>query len=311
MIMTTDSVGSLREEPSPIRRESPTPLHLQFRYLLLEMIERGEVRPGEMLPPERDLARKYGVSLAPVRQAILDLVREGLLYRVRGRGTFLRDRPPVDDVSFLFSFSESMRAQGLQVAVRPLRHEVMAAPPRVAEALQGARRVLCFERIAYLDEDPAGLFVSFVSRDLCPGLVVDERHGYSLYRALEDGFGIEPMHARMVVGAEPCRTRQSELLGVPTGTPLLYAEGTVFDQERRPYEYFEVTYRADRIRLRLDTYRWAEDAIRGAAPGGATAPRRARRGTGAGSGGVVGDRARDAEPTSGRRVRAQGGRRKR
>jgi len=249
-----------------IRRQLPTPLHVQFRYLLLDLIERGEIRPGDKLPPERELASRFGVSLAPVRQAILDLVREGLLHRVPGKGTFLRDRPPVDDVSFLFSFSESMRAQGLQVEVRPLRHEVITAPPQVAEALGGERRVLCFERIALLEEEPAGLFTSFVSRSICPGLVVGKAHGFSLYRALEDRFGIEPVRARMVVAAAPCTTRQSELLGVPTGTPLLYAEGTVFDREGRSYEHFEVVYRSDRVRLRLDTYRWAEDAVRGAAP---------------------------------------------
>jgi GntR family transcriptional regulator len=263
----TRTTWAAEQARGAIRRQLPTPLHVQFRYLLLELIERGEVRPGDKLPPERELASRFGVSLAPVRQAILDLVREGLLHRVPGKGTFLRDRPPVDDVSFLFSFSESMRAQGLQVEVRPLRHEVITAPPQVADALGGERRVLCFERIPFLEGEPAGLFTSFVSRSICPRLVVGERHGFSLYRALEDQFGVEPVRAQMVVAAEPCTTRQSELLGISTGTPLLHAEGTVFDREGRSYEYFEVVYRSDRIRLRLDTYRWAEDAVHGAAPG--------------------------------------------
>src|SRR5689334_22240186 len=72
-----------------VSRSLPTPLHAQIRRLLLAMIERGELKPGKPLPTERDLAQRHRVSLAPVRQAILDLAREGVLYRVRGQGTFV------------------------------------------------------------------------------------------------------------------------------------------------------------------------------------------------------------------------------
>src|SRR5262245_38469189 len=118
-----------------VSRSSPIPLHVQFRHLLLGMIERGEVRPGETLPTERDLAQRYDVSLAPVRQAILDLAREGVLHRVRGQGTFVRGRRVVESVSHLASFTETMRAKGFSVEVQVLRAETVPTPPAVAEGL--------------------------------------------------------------------------------------------------------------------------------------------------------------------------------
>ena len=91
-----------REWPDPmINRESPVPLHTQFRQYLVALIERGELDPGAQVPRERELAERHGVSLAPVRQAILDLVKEGYFYRVRGKGTFVREAKVEEKISIL------------------------------------------------------------------------------------------------------------------------------------------------------------------------------------------------------------------
>ncbi len=248
--------------PWSIRRDSSTPLHVQFRHLLLGMIERGDVRSGQPLPTERELADRYRVSLAPVRQAVLDLVREGLLYRVRGQGTFLRERPNIERVSVLSSFSKSMRARGFDVEIHILRQEAVRPPSYVAEALRMTeRRILRFERLALIDSEPLALLTSFLSLRTFPGLTIDERSGNSLYDVLEDQFGIIPVHAEMVVEMAPCSTGQSGLFSLPPGSPLLLVEGTTFDEHDTPVEYFRVFYRSDRIRLRFDTHRSAEDVI--------------------------------------------------
>jgi GntR family transcriptional regulator len=249
--------------PRTIHRDLALPLHFQLRNVLLGMIERGEIGSGEPLATERELAARHGVSLAPVRQAILDLVREGLLYRVPGQGTFLRERAAVQRVSILSSFSESMRAKGFDVEVRVLRHEVVKPPPEVMEALaMKAGRVLRFERIALVEHEPVSLLTSFLSVQAFPGLKVEARHGGSLYRVLEEQFGVVPSRAEMVVEVTPCSTRQSGLLGLLPGSPCLLAEGTSFDGRDAPVEYFRVFYRSDRIRLRLETHRSAEDVVR-------------------------------------------------
>ena len=75
-----------------VQRQSPMPLHHQIKVALLHGIEEGWLEPGRQLPRERELAEFLGVSLAPVRQAMADLNKEGYLDRSRGRGTFVRAR---------------------------------------------------------------------------------------------------------------------------------------------------------------------------------------------------------------------------
>src|SRR5260370_18457094 len=123
------------EEVIPINRDSPVPLHHQVRNYLLGCIERGELLPGQKLLQEREYAARFGLSLAPVRQAILDLVKAGYLYRVPGRGTFVREEKVEEKISILSSFSESMRAKGLSAVLSVAELRVSKIPPNIRSAL--------------------------------------------------------------------------------------------------------------------------------------------------------------------------------
>src|SRR5919199_6909676 len=97
----------------PVSRASAMPLHAQCRARIHALIERGELAPGTRLPPERELAAAWGISLAPVRQAILDLVSDGYLTRVRGSGTYVRAAKVEEKLSILHSFTATLRGTGL------------------------------------------------------------------------------------------------------------------------------------------------------------------------------------------------------
>jgi GntR family transcriptional regulator, N-acetylglucosamine utilization regulator len=239
-----------------VSRSLPTPLHAQIRRLLLAMIERGELKPGKPLPTERDLAQSHGVSVAPVRQAILDLARERVLYRVRGQGTFVAGPPVVESVSHLAPFSESMRAKGFSVDVQVLRAEIVPAPRAVADGLAlKDRRVILLERLALVNGEPFVILAAFLPLQKYGGLLTGELQGGSLYRTLRASYGVVPVRAETLIEVAPCSTAQSALLELAPGSPLLVAKGTTFDRNNVPVEYFRVHYRADRIQLRLDSYR--------------------------------------------------------
>ena len=239
-------------------RDSPVPLHYQLRRLLLVQIEQGWIRAGEALPPERELAAQFGVSLAPVRQALLDLVSEGVLYRVRGRGTFLREPPLVENVSILASFSASMRERGLDVEMRLLRRQKRRVSPEIADALgTGERVAVVLERLALIGDEPVGLFRSHLSPRRFPDVGARLARKGSLWSVLEEDFGVVPVRAGTIVGVDRCTTEQSSLLHVPPGSSLLIAQGTSYDAQGRAVELFHVCYRPDRIRLGLDSFRSA------------------------------------------------------
>src|SRR3989475_461254 len=131
--MTPQPEDSLAELSLSVSRGSPVPLHHQLRHGLRSQIERGILRPGQQIPHERQYAEHLGISLAPVRQALLDLVRQGFLLRVRGKGTFVRDNKVIEKISLLGSFTDSLRSQGLEPAFTVTCAAVMAPPPEVRE----------------------------------------------------------------------------------------------------------------------------------------------------------------------------------
>src|SRR2546425_13337888 len=99
-----------------LARNSSIPLHARISQLLVDLIERGELAAGEQLPPQRYLAELFGVSLAPVRPAILDTVSKGLLVRRRGPGTFVRGPGLEGEISILPALSRRLRGQPVEGA---------------------------------------------------------------------------------------------------------------------------------------------------------------------------------------------------
>ena len=248
-----------------VDRGSPVPLHFQIRALLIESIERGEVVPGAPLPPEKELANRYGVSLSPIRQAILDLVKEGVLYRRAGSGTFLRESPTTERVTVLGSFSQSLRDSGRDVEVVMLAQEIVTTPRRVAALVgPGIDEVVIVERLTVIDGDPAAVLRSSLPADRFAGVASATLPNDSLYRHLGD-LGVVPMRAETTVEVTPCSTAWSTHLRVAAGSPLLHAIGAVYDADDAVIEAFDVQYRPDMVRLRFDTLSAAEDVVEGSA----------------------------------------------
>src|ERR1700740_779599 len=135
--MAPEVDSSLSESSLSVNRDSPVPLHHQLRQLLQDQIERGSLRPVQHLPHERQYAEYLGISLAPVRQALLDLVRMGLVFRVRGKGTFVRDDKVIEKISLLGSFTDSLRSQGLEPAFTVTCAASLEPPAEVRDGVEG------------------------------------------------------------------------------------------------------------------------------------------------------------------------------
>jgi GntR family transcriptional regulator len=251
-----------------VDRALPIPLHFQIRALLIESIERGEVIPGAPLPPEKELANRYEVSLSPIRQAILDLVKEGVLYRRPGSGTFLREPPRTERVSVLGSFSESLRARGADVEVVILAQERVETPREIADRIGPAiDEVVVVERLTVIDGEPAAVLRSSLPADRFADVAGATLPNGSLYRYLEDVDRVVPMRAETTVEVVPCSTARSAQLRIAAGSPLLQATGAVYDANDDVIEAFQVQYRPDMLRLRFDTLQTAEDVVEGGARG--------------------------------------------
>jgi GntR family transcriptional regulator len=240
-----------------VHRHSPTPLHHQIKVAVLQGIEQGWLRPGSQLPRERRLAEALGVSLAPVRQAMVDLTKEGYVDRTRGKGTFVRERKLVEKIQILGSFHGSMRQQGLTPRVQVLTSAIEKAPVQVAEelGLRGGQEAWCLRRLAVLDDVPVALLTAWLPSRFQKGMASHDLGEGSLYDALVDVHGVEMTSADNLVEVGRAGLDDADLLALTPGSPLLEVVGVTRDQNERPVEYSRVLYRPEHFRFAIESRR--------------------------------------------------------
>ncbi len=233
---------------------SPVPLHHQVYLDLRAALDAGEWRPGEQIPPERELAGRYGCSVITVRRALGDLARERRLKRTRGRGTFV-SRPPIQlDLDGTMTFSEELQLLGHDPSTRVVSAETLPADSRVAEALElpvGAD-VVHLERLRMADGEPLLLEQVFLPAARFPGLLAGDLEAGSLYQLLVDRYDTAVVRAREALEPIALAAREARLLGVEPHRPALLIEGLAFDRFGMPVEFARSYVRGDRTRYYVE-----------------------------------------------------------
>jgi GntR family transcriptional regulator len=238
-----------------ITRTRALPLHEQIRRMIDAQISSGLLPPGSRLPTEHEYAKEFGVSLAPVRQALLALAASGRLVRIKGRGTFVREAKFDEPITLLTSFTESLRARGLDVQIQLIDQSIVRADQPIARALglRTAARVVRLRRLAIVADQPAAVLDAFLPADRFSGLerVGGFDDGRSLYRTLESEFGTHLGRADSMIEVIRCADERCDLLDVPLGEPALVVQSKTHDRDGAPIEVSWVTYRADRFRFTI------------------------------------------------------------
>jgi GntR family transcriptional regulator len=253
--MAAEADVSLSELSLSISRGSPVPLHHQLRNMLQDQIERGTLRPGQQIPHERQYAEHLGISLAPVRQALLDLVRQGYLLRVRGKGTFVRDDKVIEKINLLGSFTDSLRSQGLAPSFTVTCAEAKPPPPEVREVFGRPRRLFRLDRLASVAGGPLALLTAWLDPVRFPDLAAQDFTKVPLYATLERLYGVQMGRALSTIEVVQIAGDEANLLQLAPGTSALRVQGTTFDQDDRATEVSRVLYRADRFRFSLESHR--------------------------------------------------------
>ncbi len=222
--------------------------------MIQAQIASGAMHPGDRVPSERELSDRFGMSRMTARQALLELVREGLLYREQGRGTFVAHHKINQGLLGVTSFTEDMLARGIAPASVGLEQMLELASPEARERLQldlGAT-VVRLLRLRLGDNRPMALEEAILPADLVPGLEKVSLNGtFSLYAYLRER-GILFKHAHQTLEAVLADAAQADPLGVKAGAPLLLLERISFDGDGRPLEFVRAHYRADRFKFFVD-----------------------------------------------------------
>ncbi len=231
-----------------INRRSYIPLYLQIAQSISRRISAGELRPGMQLPSEREIAEHNAVSRVTARQALDELVAEGMAYRLQGRGTFVAE-PKIREVSGLGSFSDDIRSQGLEPGSHVLVQEVIHPDETVRRKLKLGPDdvVLQLDRVRLADHLPVAFESAFINYCLCPGLEGEDLASQSLYAVLREKYGVYPAWAEAEIEARGALPHEAELWDIDVGQPVMVAYRLTYTETFDLIEYVQSVYRGDRF----------------------------------------------------------------
>ncbi|HEV2931880.1 MAG TPA: GntR family transcriptional regulator [Streptosporangiaceae bacterium] len=247
--MTASALPIDEPVPGPDVSTSPRlPKYYQVKRQLLDLT--AALDPGSPVPPERELARSYGTSRTTVRQALAELVIEGRLLRMQGKGTFVA-KPKVAQLLELASYTEGMRAHGLHPQTKILHIGYVAADEELA-VLLGIRpggRALRVHRLRLADGEPMSIDTSHLPARRFPGLRKQLERPMSLYETLRAAYGIQLAEAEETIETVLADPHDARLLGVDPGLPLLLLSRHAYDVTGEPVEWAQSWYRGDRYKF--------------------------------------------------------------
>lgn len=241
---------------SGLDRAGPIPLYYQIKQWLTNRVLSGELVPGTQLPDEFEIGEQLGVSRGVVRQALTELCYEGLLYRQRGRGTFVSTPKTAEGlISGLRGLADDATLRGQQVESRVLVLREMPASESVANSLNIAPEepVVELERVRHLNGEAHVLVTTYLPVSLVPGLVGRDLSGAaSLYKLLREEYHITISAGVRRVEASVAGAREASLLQIKRGAPLLVLRSIGYTTGRRPIDYFIAFHRGDRSAFEVE-----------------------------------------------------------
>jgi GntR family transcriptional regulator len=234
-----------------------TPRHEQISDWLRGEIESGRLPADTQVPSENELCERFGVSRVTTRRALQTLEAAGLIYRRQGLGSFVADRRVPHGLVRLTDFAQDIGRAGLEATSKVLRRATEPAPPEVADRLgvEAGSPVLRLDRLRLGDGDPLALDRTWLAPFHAQLLEGHDLARETIYRVLEEEYGIPVISGRYRITAGPADTEVALHLCVARGEPLLVIERTSRTVGGRPVYFQRRFYRSDRMAYELELAR--------------------------------------------------------
>ena len=228
------------------------PLYYQLSGILKREIRIGSLKQGDKLPSEKELCEKYKISRTTVRQALLSLVNEGLLYRKQGKGTFVA-RPKLSrSLVEVYSFSRDMKKLGLTPSSKVLEQKIIPATEDLARNLSlkvGEDKVIKLTRIRLANNEPLLIETAYIPYNLAPSLIKEDMEHNSLYSILNEKYQLFFSHAVETYEAISIGRKEARLLKCRSLSPGFFIERMAYIEDDTPVELTNSIIRADRCKF--------------------------------------------------------------
>jgi GntR family transcriptional regulator len=220
----------------------PLPMYYRLQALILRDIESGSLGPGSMIPPERRLVESYGLSVGTVKKAILNLVNEGYLYRIQGKGTFVAGTSLRRESLRYYHLLERFGGEEKELSVHltGMRKISGFQPANSQLRIKPTQDLFELKRLFLLKDTPVVFSVSylpvllFLGIDKIPASHFERK---TLFATIEEKFGLPTIYNRELIGAGLPSAETARVLRVQKNRPVLFIEMLAFTYRDRPYEY--------------------------------------------------------------------------
>jgi GntR family transcriptional regulator len=241
-----------------INRDSPIPAYYQIALAIRNRILQQEWEIGQRIPSETELAKLYGVSRVTMRQAIAELVKDGVLERKRGSGTFINQKPIplVHDLSLPHILAGRLRKMGLATSSRIIKAQTFPDPlPEVQQNLKITEKtpVAYLKRILLIGDEPTALNRSWFDNTHCPDIAEQELIDNSLSKTLRERYGLVPAYANNWLEVIRSTQETAELLDNRLDMPMILVRSVSYLADETPLEYSITEWLGDRIRFNFQT----------------------------------------------------------
>jgi GntR family transcriptional regulator len=252
--MAGEKPGSIDFNDFVSLRAGPAALYHSLGHVIRSKIQSGEWSVGQRIPSERDMMRILTVSRATVRQGIENLVKEGILYRVQGKGTFVAPPKVERGVLRLMEFSDIARQNGLKPQVQLIGKQNIDPPHNVQNflSLPSTQPVTWLQRLLFLNDAPILIETSYFSAARFPELMSSYDGSEDPHQFVFQRYGVKVTRAREMFEPVILEDTEALLLGTQGGFPALWVEHIAYEGVETPLAYITNLMRGDRCRFYTD-----------------------------------------------------------
>jgi len=232
------------------------PMYTQIENYIKEKILSEELKPYDLIPSEPVLAKMFEVSRMTARSAVDNLVNNGFVYRVKGKGTFVNHKKFDRGERGLKSFSEEMIERGLKPSHELLNFSIIEASYAHAKWLNCDKcdKIYQIERLMLANDMPMAYEIIYREVKVTPGLTKNDFQGKSVYKQLED-LNIKIDHADQQVEAILPHQSIADLLGLEINNGVLLIKSVTYTKNQEIVQFTKSYYRADQYALNYQIYR--------------------------------------------------------
>jgi GntR family transcriptional regulator len=252
--MTSTPPGSIDFNDFVSLRAGPQALYHSLGHMIRSKVQSAEWLVGQRIPSEREMMQVLNISRATVRQGIDNLVKEGILYRVQGKGTFVAPPKVERGVLRLMEFSDVVRQNGLTPQVQLLAKQNIDPPHNIQNflSLASTEPVTWLQRLLLLNNTPILIEASYFSAARFPDLLDAYDGSADPHQFVAAHYGVKITRAREMFEPVILEEKEARLLGTQRGFPALWVEHIAYESLGATVAYITSLMRGDRCRFYTD-----------------------------------------------------------